>query len=110
MQVTTFVPHGKTEPDGGVQMTTTFVLQSSVAETVKFTTAPAALLPCTVMLVEQNMFGGAESTTVTVWVQVAMLVQQSTACQIPCQTFWQAVWEIKLEAASDTVTLLQQAS
>jgi hypothetical protein len=37
------------------------------------------------MLVGHVMTGGVVSTTVTVWVQVLMLLQQSMACQTPCQ-------------------------
>jgi hypothetical protein len=64
----------------------------------------------TVLLFAQLRTGGVVPTTVTVWVQVEILLQQSMACQVPCHTVWQLVWETRFEAISETVTLVQHAS
>src|ERR1039457_6135519 len=37
---------------------------------------------CTVLLLAQVITGGVVSTTVTVWLQVALLLQRSVACQV----------------------------
>lgn len=44
VQFTVVVPNGKVEPEAGVQVAETEPLTKSLAEAVKFTTAPAALV------------------------------------------------------------------
>ena len=44
--------------------------------------SPVACRNSTVLLLAQVMTGGVVSTTVTVWLHVALLLQQSVACQV----------------------------
>ena len=59
------VPSEKNEPDGGVQVTTIFVLQASVAVVVNVTARPRPPVHSTTMFDEQTMTGGVVSTTST---------------------------------------------
>src|SRR5436190_16620824 len=60
-QVTVFVPTGKVLPDGGTQVMVGVVSILSVAVAAKVTTAPAALVACTVMFVGHVIAGGVVS-------------------------------------------------
>jgi hypothetical protein len=83
VQVTTFVPIGKLEPEGGLQMTGTGASQLSNADkTVKETTAshlPAAV--CVMMLAGQTICGGWVSVTVTWNVHELVFPAASVATQ-----------------------------
>ena len=76
------VPRTKVEPDGGVEVTVTLVLQSSVAITDQVTTTLVRHVS-TIMLVGQTSLGGKVSTTRTVCVQGRLRFwQQSIATQV----------------------------
>jgi hypothetical protein len=74
-------PIGNTLPQGGVTKRLTGE-QLSLAVTTQGTTAPFSSWNSTVMGAGQTMVGGVVSTTVTVWLHVAVLVAPSTACHI----------------------------
>src|SRR6266436_2540056 len=80
-QVTEFVPSWKTEPEGGEQLTDTFVSQASVAVAVKRACAPFVPVHSSVRLVGQVIVGGVVSTTVTTKLQPLLLPVASTAEQ-----------------------------
>ena len=81
-QSTVLVPIGKNEPGGGAQTTTGFGSQISVALVLKNTRVPGGPAHSTVMLLEQEICGGAASTMVMVWLQKALLVHASAACHV----------------------------
>src|SRR4051812_44048493 len=80
-QVTEFVPSSKNEPEGGEQLTDTFVSQASLAVAVKRACAPLAPVHSSVRLVGQVIVGGVGSTTVTTKLQPLLLPVASTAEQ-----------------------------
>src|SRR5437016_2266336 len=55
--VTKLRPRGKVEPEGGVQVTGRVGWQKLLAATLKFTTAPAALVASATILVGARMTG-----------------------------------------------------
>src|SRR5262245_53168020 len=89
VQTIGLVPHGRTVPEVGLQSSVTLLEQLSVAVTLKKTLVPVEELLTRISLPGHESTGGMESTTVTVWVQVALLLQQSMTRQAPCQTVWQ---------------------
>ena len=60
------------------------------------------------MFVQPVMTGPVVSTTVTVWVQVLTLLQQSMACQMPFQTFVHKVTFVLLVLTNWIETLVPQ--
>jgi hypothetical protein len=83
VQVTVVVPIRKVLPDAGVQTTTGFGSQISLAEAEKLTAAPAGLVHSTpLMLAGHVMTGGVVSTTVTVNEQLAELPLKSLAVHV----------------------------
>ena len=84
VQVTVVVPMGKVEPDGGVHVTTGFGRAGSlsVAEAVKFTTAPDGPVGSTVMGAGSVSTGATSSLTVTVKVPVEVLPPKSVDVQV----------------------------
>ena len=82
--VTVFVVLGRNvDGDGGLDVRVT-LLHASVAMIVQLTTT--LVQEYNTMLVETVREGGVLSTTVTVWVQVLLLVQQSVATQVRVMT------------------------
>src|SRR5262245_30034978 len=71
--LTTFVPHGNALPDGGEETIVTLVLQRSLAETGQNTMGFVWQL-VTTMFDGQLIVGGVVSTTVTIWLQVEVLL------------------------------------
>ena len=84
VQVTVVVPIGKVLPLGGLQLTNGGGLHPPVAELVKNTVAPLALVACVVMFVEQfRLMGGyCGGSTVTVKLQLVLVPQVSLAVQV----------------------------
>ena len=84
VQVTVVVPGAKVVPLAGLQLTAGFGVHESVAVgRAKVTTAPLGPVQELVMFVEQPLITGAVvSTTVTVWLQLAVLPQASVALQV----------------------------
>ena len=82
VQVTVVVPTGNELPDGGLQVATRPDEQLSVTLTFQFATTEL-LQVVNVMSLGQQSEGATVSTTVTSCVQVLVLLQQSTACQMP---------------------------
>jgi len=80
--VTMFVPSGKSEPDGGVETTITFVSQRPKAVTLNATGVPAGPAHSATMFEGQMTWGGVVTTTEIVWEQEAVLLQASAACQV----------------------------
>src|SRR5262245_47134824 len=78
---TVFVPHGNAVPDGGEETTVTLVLQLSLVITDQ-TMIGFVTQVVTTMFDGQVIIGGVVSTRVTVWLQVAVLLQQSNAIQV----------------------------
>ena len=60
-QFTVVAPRGKVDPEAGTQVTGTEPSTASDAEAVKFTTAPAELEACTMMLAGRVKTGGVVS-------------------------------------------------
>jgi hypothetical protein len=65
---------------------------------------------CTVWLLAQVMTGGVVSMTVTVWLHVAELLQQSVACHVRVMIKGQILPALVIVLRTVIVTLLQQAS
>ena len=84
VQVTVVVPMGNVEPDGGVQVTTGFGRAGSlsVAEAVKFTTAPDGPVGSTLIGAGSVSTGATSSLTVTVNVPVDLLPLKSVDVQV----------------------------
>src|SRR5258707_845530 len=81
-QVTEFVPSWKNEPEGGEQLTDTFVSQASIAVVVKRACAPLVPVHSSVRSIGQVIVGGVVSTTtVTTKLQPLLLPVASTAEQ-----------------------------
>src|SRR5260221_12343386 len=80
--VTMFVPSGKSEPDGGVETTITFVSQRPKAVTLNATGVPAGPAHSATMFEGQITWGGVVTTTEIVWEQEAVFLQGSAACQV----------------------------
>jgi hypothetical protein len=80
-QVTMLVPMGKSDPDGGSQLTDTFVSQLSIALMRKWTIAPVRLEQGTRISDGQKISGGVVSRTVTLKVHSFVPVNPSVATQ-----------------------------
>jgi hypothetical protein len=96
-------------PDGGVDVTVT-LLQASVATTLHVTMMLLVQVNA-VMFDGQTMDGGVVSTTVTVWEQLVLLVQQSVATHVRVIVEKHGPWELVIVPATVIMTFVpQQAS
>jgi hypothetical protein len=100
---------GNDEPDGGAEVIVT-LLHTSVAVTVQKT--GTALVPqvFTTILLGQMIVGGVVSTTVTICLQLAALLQQSTAVQVRTTISGQAGLLVTVLATEIDTFVPQQAS
>src|SRR5262245_58663433 len=82
VHVTDVVPSGNVDPLGGAQFGATVPSRISMADAVKLTGAPEALVASTVMFAGTVTVGGVVSRTVTVNVLVPVLPWLSVALQV----------------------------
>src|SRR5688572_5777621 len=80
VQVTCVVPFGKSEPEAGTHAIV--APHGSDATTPNVTTRPAGVFATVAMFAGQAIAGGAESTTVTVAVQVAATPSASVTASV----------------------------
>jgi hypothetical protein len=82
VQLTDVFPTGKTDPDGGLQLTDGLGSTVSVAVAENATTTPAGSAVLVVMLPGMVSVGGVVSTTRTRNVAEALLPEESVAVQV----------------------------
>ena len=79
VQLTVVAPTGKSVPETGLQTAGTTPEQISAAGMLNVATVPPRFIVDMLRLGEQTINGGSVSTTVTTWLQSAVLPQSSVA-------------------------------